>query len=83
MYEIKFSQTGEKQFLKLPNNAQNRLINILERIKIRPYHFIKRKLGTNYFILRFGDYRAILDIDNKSKIIYVIETGDRKNIYKK
>lgn len=83
MYQIEFSQTGEKQFFRLPNAQQKRLLNVLDRIKIRPYHFIKRKEGTNNFILRFGEYRAILEINNTSKIIYIADTGHRKNTYKK
>ena len=83
MYKIEFSETGEIQFFKLPSQQQKRIINVLERIKIRPYHFIKKKEGTNNFILRFGEYRAILEINNELKIIYVVDLGHRKNIYKK
>lgn len=81
MYEIEFSKTTEKQLSKLNIDVQRRVINSLERIKIRPYHFVKRKEGTNYFIFRVGDYKAILDIKN-NMMIYVIEIGHRKNIYK-
>jgi len=83
MYSIKFSRTAEKQFSKLEKNIQNRIINVLERIKIRPFHFVKRKQGTKYFILRIGDYRAILDINQEKLIIYILELGHRKNIYEK
>ena len=81
MYSIEFSQTAEKQFYKLENNTKDRIINVLERIRIRPYHFIKRKEGTPYFIARVGEYRIILDIRNEILKIYVIEIGHRKNIY--
>ena len=83
MFKIEFSEFGEKQFFNLPGGQQQRLLNVLERIKIRPYHFVKRKEGSDKFILRFGEYRAILKIDNKIKIIYVIDTDHRKRIYKK
>jgi len=81
MYNIEFTQTAEKQFNKLSQDIQKRVINVLERIKIRPFHFIKRKEGTPYFIIRIGDYRAILDINQESSVIYIIEIGHRKNIY--
>lgn len=81
MYSIEFTQTAEKQFNKLSKEIQIRIINVLERIKIRPFHFIKRKEGTTYFIMRIGDYRAILDIKTNFYTIYVIEIGHRKNIY--
>jgi len=81
MYSIEFSETAEKQFNKLEKNMQERALNVLERIKINPYHFIKRKEGTPYFIARIGEYRAVLSIDNIRKIIFVVEIGHRKNIY--
>ena len=83
MYSIEFTQTAEKQFDKLPKEIQLRTIHILERIKIRPFHFVKRKEGTPYFIMRIGDYRAILDVRKENSIIYVTEIGHRKNIYNK
>jgi mRNA interferase RelE/StbE len=81
MYSIEFTQTAEKQFDKLPKEIQIRIIRVLERIKIRPFHFIKRKEGTPYFIMRVGDYRAILDIKIENSLIYIIDVGHRKNIY--
>jgi len=81
MYSIEFTQTAEKQLKKLPKNIQVRFANVLERIKIRPFHFIKRKEGSPYFIARAGDYRTVLDIKINTNIIYVLEVGHRKNIY--
>lgn len=81
MYVIEFSKVAKKQLYKLDVNIQKRIIDTLKRIKIRPYHFIKRKQGTPYYILRIGYYRAILKIQNQKLIIYVIELGPRKKIY--
>ena len=81
MYSIEFSQTAEKQLYKIEMPVQQRVISVLERIRIRPFHFIKRKQGTPYFILRIGEHRAILDIKEEKNTIFVIEVGHRKNIY--
>ena len=81
MYSIEFSRTAEKQLYKLERQIQQRIINVLERIRIRPFHFIKRKQGTPYFILRIGEPRAILDVKEEKNTIFVIEAGHRKNIY--
>ena len=83
MYFVEFSKFAEKQFYGLEKNVQLRIINSLERIKVRPYHFVKRKQGTPYYILRIGSYRAILNIKENKLRILVIEVGHRKNIYKK
>lgn len=81
MYSVEFSHTAEKQFLNLEKNIQERVINVLERIKIRPHHFVKRKEGTPYFIARIGEHRAVLDIKTEEQKIFVLEIGHRKNIY--
>ncbi len=81
MYSVEFTKTAESQLYKLPKEIQKRIINVLERIKIRPFHFIKRKKGSPYFVMRAGDYRAILDIKKGKFKINVMEVGHRKNIY--
>ena len=83
MYSIEFSKKAESQFDKLPLNAQGKIIAVLERIKIRPFHFVKRIVGSNYYRARAGEYRIILDIVKNKMLIYVIELGHRRNIYKK
>jgi len=81
MYSIEFSQLAEKQLYKLEKGIQLRVLNVLERIRLRPFHFIKKKRGTPYFILRIGEHRVILDIHPEKFIIFVTELGHRKNIY--
>ncbi|MEK6827445.1 MAG: type II toxin-antitoxin system RelE/ParE family toxin [Nanoarchaeota archaeon] len=81
MYSVEFSKKAEEQLSKLPEDLNLRIIHVLERIRIRPHHFVKRIIGTDYFRLRIGDYRAILDIKNNQLIIFVLEIGHRKNIY--
>ncbi|MCX6749019.1 MAG: type II toxin-antitoxin system RelE/ParE family toxin [Candidatus Pacearchaeota archaeon] len=81
MYSVEFSQTAEKQLYDLEKTIQERIIEVLERIKIRPFHFIKRKQNSPYFILRISDYRAILDMQQAKNMIFVIEVGHRSKIY--
>ncbi len=83
MYELSYSEKILKQLKKIQVLDKNRIIKSLERIRIRPHHFVKRIVGTKYFRLRIGDYRIILNIVNKNLVIYVLEMGSRKNIYKK
>lgn len=83
MYDLVFYDKAKRQLKKLPSNLKSRIINSLERIRIRPFHFVKRKQGTPYYILRVGEYRVILDIKNNKLIIFVIELGPRRRIYRK
>lgn len=82
MYEIIFSDKAKIQIKKLSEETRERIGRVLERIKIRPDHYVKRLVVCHYYRLRVGDYRVILDIQNDRLIIFVIELGHRKNIYK-
>ena len=81
MYSVEFSQESEKQLFKLEHGIQERIIAILERIRIRPFHFVKRLVENPYYRLRVGDYRVILDIKEDKLVIFVIELGHRRNVY--
>ena len=82
MYSIEFSKTAEKQFDKQEVGIQERIVSSLERIQIRPFSFVERLVGSPYYRLRVGDYRVIMDIQQDKLIIFVIELGHRRNIYK-
>lgn len=82
MYSIEFTKTAEKQLYNLPADVQSRVIATLERIRVRPYPHVKRLVNSHYFRLRVGDYRVLLDIKEGKLMIYVIEVGHRKEVYK-
>jgi len=82
MYEVIFTRTAEQQFNRLAENVQEDIIMALDRIKVRPHAFVKRLIGRKDYRLRVGAYRVILDINETSLIIVVIELGHRKDIYK-
>jgi mRNA interferase RelE/StbE len=81
MYEIIVSDKAKEQLKKLSPELKNRVGCVLERIRIRPFYFVKKLVGSPYYRLRVGDYRIILDIKQDKLIIFVIELGHRKNIY--
>lgn len=81
-YKIIILPVAQYQLEKLEKNVQERILNSLERIKMRPYDFVKKLVGSPLYRLRVGDYRVILKIVNDTMIVYVVEVGHRKNIYK-
>ena len=83
MYEIILTDIAKKQLSKLEKHLQERIAKTLERIKIRPEAYIKKLVDDPGYSLRTGDYRIILDIDNKKLIVLVLKIGHRKNIYGK
>ena len=83
MYSVVYSDDAVKELKKLNKEIQKRIISTLERCRIRPRPHIKKLVGNPYFSLRIGDYRVILDIKEGKLLIFVVEVGHRKNIYKK
>jgi len=81
MYEVVLSKKAFKQLKKLEKNIQERIINALERIRIRPESYIIKLVDDPAYKLRVGDYRVLLDIDKDKLLILVIKVGHRKNIY--
>ena len=83
IYALIYSELVLKQLKKLNKEMQQRILHSLERCRIRPQAHVKRLVGVEYFRLRVGDYRIILDIQDDKLIIFVVELGHRKNVYKK
>ncbi len=83
IYEIIFSDRAFRQLKKMERNVQERIIAVLERIRIRPEAYVTKLIGDPGYKVRVGDYRVILDIDNKNCRILVLKVGHRKNIYER
>ena len=81
-YEIVFSDKAFKQLKKLEPEIQERIVKVLERIRIRPGSFVTKIVGDSGFRLRVGEYRVIVDIDKDKLLILIIKIGHRRNIYK-
>lgn len=82
MYEIVFSDKALKQLKKLEKQVQRRMVEALERIRIRPEGFITRLMDDPGYKFRVGDYRVILDIHHGQLQILILKVGHRKDIYK-
>lgn len=80
-YDIVFSDKALNQLKKMEKNVQERIIAVLERIRVRPESYVTKLVGDPGYKLRVGDYRIIMDIDNKILRILILKVGHRKNIY--
>ena len=81
MYDIAFSKNSKKQFLKLEKDIQKRILNSLDRIKIRPEAYVTKLVGDTSYRLRVGDYRVIMDLKREQLIIFVVSASHRKESY--
>ena len=67
----------------MPNHVTNVIYvdSKFEEIKDNPFRYIEHYEG-NYYKIRIGDYRALIDIDFQKKILYVRLLDKRPRIYK-
>lgn len=82
MYELRYTQNALKELEKLDKQTVERIITVLERLRIRPESCdIKKLVGRDGYRIRVGEYRIIFDMNKEILVILVIKIGHRKNIY--
>jgi len=81
-WSVMWSNKSKKQLSKIDKKIASRIVDRVEDIKEDPFTAVSRLSGSQFFRLRIGDYRAILDLQQGKLIIFVIETDNRKRIYK-
>ncbi|MDD3293034.1 MAG: type II toxin-antitoxin system RelE/ParE family toxin [Candidatus Pacebacteria bacterium] len=87
MYTLIYSTGAEKDLAGLPKDVAVRIHTSLKKIKENPYNHVKKLEGTfavPLYSFKVGrEYRCILTIEDNKMVIFVIEIGHRKNIYRK
>ena len=80
-YEIKFSTQATKFFNSLPKDVQEKVKNKFREISENPSRYLEHYEG-DYDKIRIGKLRALVDIDNQRKIIWIRVFDKRGRIYK-
>lgn len=80
MYEIIIQKKAKKFIDGLPKNDRIRIVAAIEQLPngsdIKPL-----KGHEGLFRLRVGSYRIIYTVDNGELVVYVIDAGNRGQIY--
>ena len=82
MYKIKLHPKVNKFLEKSEEQLSERIKNKLKPIKEDPFVYLEHLEGQDFHKLRIGNYRALIDVDKKRKIIFVRHIDHRKRIYK-
>lgn len=83
-YEIIIEKLAEKFITKLPKPEKERILKaIFELPNGTDIKQLKGKKSKGFYRLRVGDYRIIYSINNEKLIIYVVDAGNRGQIYNK
>jgi mRNA interferase RelE/StbE len=81
-YNIIWSPKSKDDLKNINSEIVQRIIKKVTDLKLAPYHFLEKMTEVNCWKLRIGDYRVLIDINEKEKKINVLKAGHRKKIYK-
>lgn len=82
MYRIVLKKKAKKFIDKLPMPERRRVVSAIEQLP--DGEDIKKLKGHEGLLrLRVGEYRIIYSVDHGELIVYVIDVGNRGDIYKK
>lgn len=82
MYQIVLKKKAKKFIDKLPMNERRRVAAAIQQLPNG--EDIKKLSGyDNLMRLRVGEYRIIYTTDNGRLVIYVVDAGNRGDIYKR
>lgn len=80
MYQIIIKKKAKKFIDALPANERRRVVAAIEQLP-NGEDIKKLKGHDNLLRLRVGEYRIIYTVDNGELIVYVIDAGNRGQIY--
>lgn len=81
MFEVIIDEEINKYIENLPKEMSERITDKLKQAKENPFRYFKKLVQRNEFSLRVGKFRVLAEIDIKNKIIFVLDIGNRENIY--
>lgn len=81
-YRIDIKKRAEKFIVKLPKPEKERVLKAIYQLpEGEDIKQLKGNKNKGLLRLRVGDYRIIYSVDNGKLIVYVIDAGNRGDIY--
>lgn len=81
-FSISFDNEAVKYLESLPTNISDRIIEKFEEIKENPFRYLEHYEG-DYYKIRIGDHRVLLDIYFVRKILFIRVIDKRGRVYKR
>ncbi len=85
-FQIIYSNKAKRNLKKIPLPIAQEIIRTIHDLKNNPWSHVQKLEGSDkspFHSLNVGGYRAILSIQNNKLIVYLVEVGPRKTIYRK
>lgn len=83
-WRVEFSSAGSRQFLKLPREAQKRIMPHIEALAVEPHPQGAAPLaGTEgLWRIRIGAYRVVYTDEDDRLVVLVVKIGHRRDVYR-
>ena len=79
-FKIEFSNQATKFIRSLPNEVKERIKKKFREVSENPFRYLEHFEGDNYYKLRIGNFRALIDVDKN--ILFIRVFDKRGRIYK-
>jgi len=81
-WEVIWSEKSVKQLEKMNKKYAQKIYDTVLDITKNPFSAVTRLRNSNFYRLRVGNYRVIMDLQQSNMIIFVVETDHRGQVYK-
>lgn len=82
-YKVKLHPKVDKFLKKSEKQLGERIRNKLKLLKNEPFTYLEHYEGKDFYKLRIGEYRALVDVDKSRNVILVRHLEHRSRIYKR
>ncbi len=82
-YVVRWTKTSLGQLGKLEKSVASRILDKVESVSNDPFAHVQKLAGIGLYRIRVGEYRVIMSIESGKMIIFVLEIGHRRTIYRK
>ena len=79
-FSVTWHPKAAKYVETLPKEFRDRVLITIDEVAINPFRYLEHFEG-DYYKLRIGNYRALIDIDFVKKILKVRVFDKRERIY--
>jgi len=69
MYSVNWHPRVSRWLDKLPKEMSSRIVKKIDQIKNNPFRYLEHYEGAKLYKLRIGDYRALIDVNLRNKIL--------------
>ena len=80
-YSVEWHPKTRKFLRKLPKDISERIVLKVKEVREDPFRFLEHYEGDDYYKLRVGDYRLLIDVDFKNKVLLIQVIDHRRRIY--